>query len=249
MSAAIRDITHRKRIEAELKERAAALERSNADLEQFAYVASHDLAAPLRVVNGYVQLLARRYEGQLDSDADEFIAFTIQGVQRMQRLIEDLLAYSRVRQPGERFDAVDTRAAVDAVLGVLAREVEASGAQVVVGDLPTVQGNRTQIEQVFQNLIGNALKFTNSGPPRVDVSAHREDGAWRFSVRDHGIGIDPDKTELIFKMFQRLHTDEEFPGTGIGLPICKRIVENHGGRIAAAPADGGGTVMTFTLPA
>jgi PAS domain S-box-containing protein len=247
VSSAIRDVTERKRIEAELADRAEALARSNADLEQFAYVASHDLQTPLRAVAGFVDLLRRRYAGRLDDDADEFIELAVGGVERMQRLIDDLLAYSRVRREEARRDPVDCNAAMRDVLAALRAEIERTGAQVQVADLPTVLGARSQVDQLFQNLVGNALKFSNSRPPRVEVSAAREDGRWRISVRDNGIGIDPADADRMFRMFERLPAADDFPGTGIGLAICQRIVEAHGGEIHAAPAPGGGTVMSFTL--
>lgn len=249
VSSAIHDVTERKRTEAELKARAEALERSNADLEQFAYVASHDLSAPLRVVGGFVDLLGRRYQGQLDEDADEFIALAVDGVQRMQALIDDLLAYSRVRPLDADVGKVDCQASIHQVLRTLDEQITDAGATVTVGQLPVVRGEPTQIVQLLQNLIGNAIKFSNSQAPIVDVSAEHLDGEgrWRIAVRDNGIGIDPADSERIFKMFGRLHSDDEFQGTGIGLAICQRIVDYHGGEIAAAPAPGGGTIMSFTL--
>jgi PAS domain S-box-containing protein len=250
ISNAIRDVTERKRIEAELIDRAQALERSNADLEQFAYVASHDLQAPLRVVAGFVDLLRRRYRDQLDSDADKFIDYAVDGVERMQRLIDDLLAYSRLRIDGEKdLKPVDFNDTVEDVLADLREEISESDARVSVGDLPTVKAEPSQIGQVFQNLISNAVKFSNTEAPEVEVSAERENGMWRIDIADNGIGIDPQHRERVFEMFQRLHTPDEFPGTGIGLAICKRIVEHHGGHISADSGPGGGTVMSFTLPA
>jgi PAS domain S-box-containing protein len=249
VSYAIRDVTERKRIEAELLERAAALERSNADLEQFAYVASHDLQAPLRVVAGFVDLLRRRYGGQLDGDADSFIDHAVGGVERMQRLIDDLLTYSRVRlDVAEKLGPVDFNAAVGQVLSTLEGEIAESGAIVHVGELPIVRAEPSQISQLFQNLISNAIKFSDEAQPHVDVSAERENGSWRFAIRDNGIGIEPEHRERVFEMFQRLHTPDEFPGTGIGLAICKKIIDHHGGDIHADPAPEGGTIMSFTLP-
>jgi PAS domain S-box-containing protein len=250
VSSAIRDVTERKRIEAELVERAAALERSNTELEQFAYVASHDLQAPLRVVAGFVGILRRRYGDQLDEEAHEYIDLAIGGVERMQLLMDDLLAYSRVRREDEReLEDVDCAAAVRQVMGTLAAEIEAKDARVEVDELPHVKGDRGQVAQLFQNLIANAVKFTDGEQPLVQVTAERQDRCWRISVRDNGIGISEEHRDRVFNMFERLHTAEEFPGTGIGLAICKRIVENHGGSIVAEPAPGGGTVMAFTWPA
>jgi PAS domain S-box-containing protein len=250
VSSAIRDVTDRKRIEAELVERAAALERSNTELEQFAYVASHDLQAPLRIVAGFVGLLRRRYAGQLDDDADEYIEQAIDGVKRMQMLIDDLLAYSRVRRE-ERLEPVEFECAetVREVMTTLAEQIAAKEATVEVEPLPRLKGDPAQIAQVFQNLIGNAVKFTDVETPVVKVSAERTENLWRIMVRDNGIGIDEEHRERVFNMFERLHTTEQFPGTGIGLAICKRIVENHGGAIQAEQAPEGGTIMTFTLPA
>jgi PAS domain S-box-containing protein len=246
--SAIRDVTERQRIEAELKSRARALARSNADLEQFAYVASHDLSAPLRVVAGFVELLGRRYSGQLDEDADKFIEAAIAGVQRMQALIDDLLTYSRVGREDAHVTAVDCNVAVQDALRTLDGGISHAHPRVTVGELPTVRGGRSQIEQLFRNLIDNAVKFSDADKPLVEVSAQREEKMWRISVRDNGIGIDPSHTEQIFKMFQRLHGPGEFPGSGIGLAICKRIVDSHGGEIRADPAPDSGTIFSFTLP-
>ncbi len=256
VTSAIRDVSARKEIEAQLTERAAALERSNAalersnaDLEQFAYVASHDLSAPLRVISGFVELLRKRYEGRLDDDADEFIGHTVEGVRRMQSMIDDLLAYARVASPQAEPGRVESAEVVGRVLATLGDDIAASHADVSVDDLPAVRGEPTQVEQLFQNVIGNALKFTNSGRPRIDVSVTRQGEWWRFAVRDNGIGIDPAHAESAFQMFRRLNRPDEYPGTGIGLAICKRIVEHVGGQIGADPAPDGGTILWFTLPA
>jgi light-regulated signal transduction histidine kinase (bacteriophytochrome) len=240
--AAIRDITER-RLQTE------ALARSNEALQQFAYVASHDLQEPLRMVSSYLQLLERRYKDKLDDDAREFIGFAVDGAKRMQALINDLLAYSRVGQP----DAVHVEVALDKVasrvLEDLALTLQETGAKVTVGPLPAVRGEPSQLGQVFQNLISNALKFHRPGqPPTVEVRAHRQEGGWAITVRDEGIGLDPQYKDRIFQIFQRLHTREEYPGTGIGLAICKRIVEQHGGTIGVESRLGSGTAFTFTLP-
>ncbi len=253
-NAVVRDVTERKRYEAALRERGEALARSNAELEQFAYVASHDLQEPLRMVASYTQLLARRYEGQLDEKADKYIHFAVDGAQRMQGLINDLLALSRVGTQGKPFVAVDVRVVVDRVLRVLGRALEESGGEVVVGPLPTVTGDAGQLEQLFQNLIANALKFRRPGvAPRVEVRAERRDGAtggeWLFTVRDNGIGFEQQFAEQIFVVFQRLHSRAEYPGTGVGLAIVKKIVERHGGRIRAEGAPDQGAAFHFTLPA
>jgi PAS domain S-box-containing protein len=240
-SSIARDVTDLKRTQRQL-------ERSNAELEQFAYIASHDLQEPLRSITGFVQLLERRYQGELDDDADRFIGYIVEGVDRMQALINDLLAYSRVGRGELEREPVDTSVTVERALALLHEAVNESGAEVDVGDLPTVQGDGRALLQVFQNLISNAVKFTDGGPPRVEVSARHRSGEWRFAVADNGIGIDAAHEERIFRMFQRLHPRERFVGTGIGLSICKRIVERHGGRIWCEPRPDGGTVFRFTIP-
>ncbi len=247
-TAVLRDVTDRVRGEEELAARTEELERSNRELEQFAYVASHDLQEPLRMVASYTQLLARRYRGRLDEDAEEFIGYAVDGVTRMQALINDLLAYSRVGTRGGAPEPVDTAAVLERVLSSLGPAVEDAGATVTHGPLPTVTGDAGQLGQLLQNLVGNAVKFRGEVPPRVHVSAARGRDEWTFSVADNGIGIDPGYAERIFVIFQRLHTRAEYAGTGIGLAICKKIVERHGGRIWFEPAPGGGTVFRFTLP-
>jgi PAS domain S-box-containing protein len=236
---------------AELRVRATDLERSNADLEQFAYVASHDLSEPLRMVAGFVQLLQKRYEGRLDDDADEFIGYTVDGVNRMQALIDDLLAFSRVGRGDREPTDVDAGAVARRALDALSAPLAETGADVEIGELPTVRADERELGQLFQNLISNALKFHGDGTPRVRVTAGAEDGGaeWRFAVADNGIGIEPRHAERIFKMFQRLHGRDAYPGTGIGLAICKKIVEQHGGRIWVEPSADGGSVFKFTLPA
>jgi len=232
----------------ELQRHAAELERSNADLEQFAYVASHDLSEPLRTVSGFVGLLAKRYEGRLDPQADEYIHFAVEGVHRMRELIDDLLAYSRVGRADQSLEPVDTGALVAQILRTLTPLSEKTGGEVSVEQLPTVQGDEWQLRQLFQNLIANAVKFDGGRPPRVAVSAVREAAGWRFSVRDHGIGVDERHAERIFKVFQRLHARDEYEGTGIGLAICRRIVDLRGGRIWVQAAEGGGADFRFTVP-
>jgi PAS domain S-box-containing protein len=245
----VRDITPRKQAEERLKAAAADLARSNAELEQFAYVASHDLQEPLRMVASYTQLLARRYQGKLDEDADEFIGFAVDGARRMQDLINDLLAYSRVGTRTLQVDAVDTGRLVDGVVADLAGAIEDSGGTVARDPLPIVRGDPTQLRQLFQNLLANAVKFRGERPPEVRVTAESRAGSWAFAVRDNGIGIEPQYLERIFVLFQRLHTRVEYPGTGIGLAICKKIVERHGGRIWVESEPGRGTTFWFTLPA
>lgn len=232
----------------ELRRHAAELERSNADLEQFAYVASHDLSEPLRTVSGFVGLLAKRYEGQLDAQADEYIRFAVEGVHRMRELIDDLLAYSRVGRADQSLEAVDTGVLVAQILRTLKPQIDSAGGEVTVEPLPTVQGDEWQLRQLFQNLIANAVKFDGGRPPRVEVSAVREVAGWRFAVRDHGVGVDERHADRIFKVFQRLHARDEYDGTGIGLAICRRVVDRRGGRIWVQAAQGGGADFRFTVP-
>jgi two-component system, chemotaxis family, sensor kinase Cph1 len=231
------------------------LQRSNIELEQFAYVASHDLQEPLRMVASYTQLLARRYEGKLDADADEFIAYAVEGANRMQRLINDLLTYSRVGTRGRELAPTDSGEAFEAARANLMRAMEEAGAEVEVeGDLPVVMGDHTQLVQLFQNLIANAIKFRREGEiPRVRVGAAKrgtqssEEG-WLFWVSDNGIGMEAHYAERIFRIFQRLHArGEEYGGTGIGLAVCKKIVERHGGRIWVESEVGEGSTFYFTL--
>jgi PAS domain S-box-containing protein len=245
----IRDVTARKITDEHLRATAADLARSNAELEQFAYVASHDLQEPLRMVASYTQLLARRYKGRLDDDADEFIGFAVDGARRMQELINDLLTYSRVGTRLLELEAVDGNQLLDQVVSDLAAAIQDSGASVTRDDLPILRGDPTQLRQLFQNLIANGIKFRRPDePPRVHVSAAEEHSSWTFSVSDNGIGIEPQYQERIFALFQRLHTRAEYPGTGIGLAICKKIIERHGGQIHVASTPGRGTTFRFMLP-
>jgi signal transduction histidine kinase/CHASE3 domain sensor protein len=241
------DITERKRAEEALALKAQELARSNADLEQFAYVASHDLKEPLRAVGGCVRLLQRRYGGKLDDRADEFIHHAIDGATRMEGLIDGLLAFSRVGTRGGKFEAVECEKALDTALRNLAVAIQESDAVVSQDPLPTVSADASQMVSLFQNLIGNALKFRRVAPPRIHVRAQSDGTHWRFAVRDNGIGIDSQYFGRIFGIFQRLHTRREYPGTGIGLAICKKIVERHGGRIWVESAAGEGTTFYFTL--
>jgi signal transduction histidine kinase len=232
----------------ELQRSNIELERSNADLETFAYVASHDLSAPLRAVSGFAQLLANRYRGRLDDAADEFISHMQSSLDHMQWIIDDLLAYSRVGRAELAPERVDLDAVLADVLRNVGTDVEEARATVTHDDLPEVGGDRGQLALVLQNLIANAIKFSVPGAdPEVHVGAAREGERWRVFVRDNGIGIDPEHGERIFKMFQRLHEPEAYPGTGIGLAIVKRVVERHGGRIGVEPAPGGGSVFWFTV--
>ncbi|MBI5522155.1 MAG: PAS domain S-box protein [Desulfarculus sp.] len=241
-STIARDITERKLAQAELA-------RSNAELEQFAYVASHDLQEPLRIVTNYLQLLERRNKGRLDADAEKFITQAVKGAARMRGLIQDLLAYSRVGTRGKSLELVSAETVMEDVQANLKIAIEACGAVVTSDPLPTVRADASQLGQLMQNLVGNALKFRGTDPPRVHVSARREGGEWVFAVRDNGIGIEPQYLERIFGVFQRLHTRAEYPGTGIGLAICRRIVERHKGRIWVESRPGQGTAFYFSIPA
>ncbi len=238
----------RDEIERALAEHAEELERSNHELEQFAYVASHDLQEPLRAISGCVEILELRYAPQLDARAHELIAHAVAGVGRMHELIEDLLDYSRVRLGGA-FEPVSAETALGAALSQLESAVEKTGAVVEHGELPTVQADPTQLVQLLQNLIGNALKYRGTTAPRIKVSALRAKLMWVFAVSDNGIGIEPQYFERIFSIFQRLHTREEYPGTGIGLAICRRIVEQAGGSIWINSELGKGSTFYFSLPA
>lgn len=242
-----RDLSERRQAEEALARRGEELARSNADLEQFAYVASHDLQEPLRAVVSYLQLLERRYQGQLDERADKYIRHAVEGAHRMQALIEDLLTYSRVGRRGAAFAPTDATLALDRALTNLRSAIEASDACITVAALPSVLADRSQLTQLFQNLIGNAIKFRGAARPEVRVAAWREGGAWHFVVQDNGIGIEPEYRDRIFAIFQRLHTRDEYPGTGIGLAICRRVVERHGGRIWVESALGQGSAFHFTL--
>jgi light-regulated signal transduction histidine kinase (bacteriophytochrome) len=232
----------------ELEERNAALEASNADLEQFAYVASHDLSEPLRAVSGFAQLLGRRYRGELDEDADRYIGHIVGGVERMQGLIDDLLTYARVGADDVTPIPVDSGELVTSVVASIDGLLD-SGARVrVVEPLPLVSGDPALLRQLFQNLIANAIKFRSQAEPEIVVSASCEGALHRFSIADNGIGIDDRHAQRIFEVFKRLHARERFPGTGIGLAICKRVVERHGGRIWLDPDPASGSVFHFTLP-
>jgi signal transduction histidine kinase len=241
------DITERKQAEEQLRRTLTELERSNQELEQFAYVASHDLQEPLRMVSSYTRLLAQRYQDRLDQDARDFIGFAVDGATRMQRLIQDLLAYSRISTRGAELTLTDAGAALRAALENLQAAIRDSAAVVTHDTLPAVPADAPQLTQVFQNLVGNALKFRGETPPRVHVTAARKENEWVFSVADNGIGIDPQYFDQIFLIFKRLHPSHRYPGTGIGLALCQRIVERHGGRIWVESAPGRGSKFYFTL--
>jgi PAS domain S-box-containing protein len=236
------------RLYAQLEAANQELAYSNTELQQFAYVASHDLQEPLRMVASYTQLLARRYRGKLDSDADEFISYAVDGANRMQRLINDLLSYSRLGTQGKPLELTGSESALAQALANLQLAIAENEAVVSHDPLPTVWADETQLVQLFQNLVGNAIKFRSTQPPRIHISAEQKEREWLFSVSDNGIGIEPEYAERIFVIFQRLHSQAEYSGTGIGLAFCKRIVERHGGRIWMESQPGQGATFYFTLP-
>jgi PAS domain S-box-containing protein len=242
------DITERKRVEKELTQLTHELKRSNADLQQFAYATSHDLQVPLRVIAGFANLLAKRYKKKLDEKADEFIEYIADGARKMQMLIKDLLEYSQAGTKGKEFKPIDSSSVVEQAVSNLRAVMEESGAVVTHDNLPTVMADDIQLMSLFQNLIGNAVKYRGKEAPKVHVSAEKKENEWVFSVQDNGIGIDPIHTERIFVIFQRLHAMEEYEGTGIGLALCKKIVEHHGGRIWVQSELGKGSVFYFTIP-
>lgn len=243
-----RDITARKEAEAALVKRTEELAQSNADLERFAYVASHDLQEPLRMVSSFTQLLARRYEGRLDAEADEFIQYALGGAQTMQALIRDLLAFSQVGSQGQEKVPTPLTELVHQAWSVICFGAQEINVSLEVGDLPTLSVDPGQMTQLFRNLLGNALKFRADRPLLIEVGARREAKGWTLWVRDNGIGLDPKFKERIFVIFQRLHARDEYPGTGIGLSICKRILERHGGSIWVESVPGEGSTFFFTLP-
>jgi PAS domain S-box-containing protein len=242
------DISERKRDEIALAEFAGELSRSNAELQQFAYVASHDLQEPLRMVASYVQLLAKRYGGKLDADADEFIHFAVDGANRMKALIQDLLQYSRVNTKGKEFEATDCEEVLERELANLQLTIADSGATITHDSLPILVADGLQLGQLFQNLIGNAIKFHGDEPPQIHISVTKIDAGHHFSVKDNGIGIDPQYRERIFDIFQRLHGKDKYAGTGIGLAVCRKIVERHGGKIWVESEPGKGSVFHFIIP-
>jgi light-regulated signal transduction histidine kinase (bacteriophytochrome) len=237
----LRDVTERVRAQ-------QALERTILDLRQFAYAASHDLRTPLRSISGFAQLLQKKHTGLVDEEASHWIARIVSGANRMERLIEDLLSYARLESQDRNLVSVDCAAVVDDALQLLESEIRETRAEVTSGPLPTITGDQGQLVQLFQNLIGNAIKYHGARPPRVHVSAQRRDGAWVFSVSDNGIGIEPGQHQRIFEIFRRLHTQREYPGTGIGLAVCRRVVERHGGTIWVESEPGQGSTFRFTIP-
>ena len=248
VGAQLGQLMERTRAQENLARKAEELARSNAELELFAYVASHDLQEPLRMVASYTQLLARRYKGKLDTDADDFIGFAVDGAKRMQTLIQDLLGYSRVTTMGKPLQLTQTKAACEAALQNLQTAIKESNAVVNVGPMPDVLADKAQVAQLFQNLIGNALKYRKEGTPEIQVTARANGKEWVFSVQDNGIGIEAQYFERIFQMFQRLHTRMDYAGTGIGLAVCRKIVERHGGRIWVESQPGEGSTFLFAIP-
>jgi light-regulated signal transduction histidine kinase (bacteriophytochrome) len=243
-----RDITSRKTADAALHMAHDELARSNAELEQFAYVASHDLQEPLRMIASYTQLLGRRYGDRLEGDAKEFMAYIVDGAGRMKQLIEDLLAYSRVGTRSRNFKPVKLEAVLERARTNLRAALEESGGELTHGPLPEVEGDESQLVQLLQNLVGNALKFRGEATPRIHVSSFEKENELEIAVTDNGIGIEPQYFERIFMVFQRLHDKGQYPGTGIGLAICKKVVDRHGGRIRVESAPGRGSSFKFTLP-
>jgi PAS domain S-box-containing protein len=247
--AVVLDASERKQRERELRQRVRVLEQSNSDLEQFASIASHDLREPLRMVVSYTQLLAERYRGQLDEKADKFIGYAVQGATRMQRLIDDLLAYSRLENPGRPSLPTPVADALRDTLSDMRATIQDTAASIDYGPLPTVLVDPVQLTQLFQNLIHNAIKFRREEPPHIEVWAEPEGGMWRISIRDNGIGIEKRYHDRIFQMFQRLHERSKYEGNGIGLATARKIVERHGGTIGLTSSPGEGSTFFFTLPA
>jgi signal transduction histidine kinase len=241
------EIEDHKKTEVTLEKYLTELKRSNKELQQFAYVASHDLQEPLRMVSSFTQLLAKKYKGQLDSDADEFIKYAVDGAQRMQMLINDLLAYSRVSSRVEEFQLVDLEKAFNESLQNLKVSIDDNDARITCDSLPTIVADQSQIIQLFQNLIGNAIKFRSNETPEIHIAVEEGEDEWIFRVIDNGIGIDSQHNERIFRVFQRLHERDSYPGTGIGLSICEKIVERHGGDIWVDSKLGNGSTFSFTI--
>lgn len=235
------ELTERKKIQEEL-------ERSNADLERFAYLASHDLQEPLRMVTSFTQLLAKRYQGQLDSEADRIIGFAVDGAKRMEALIRDLLTYSRLSVQGKSFDPIKCEEVLDLTLNNLQLLIQETGTSICRNPLPTIRADESQLVQLFQNILSNAIKYRSNKPPEITVGAKAANGQWLFYFQDNGIGINPQYFGRIFDIFQRLHTREKYPGTGIGLAVCQKIVNRHGGKMWVESEPDQGSTFYFTLP-
>ncbi|UHQ98932.1 PAS domain S-box protein (plasmid) [Natrinema zhouii] len=242
------DITERREYQRKLEQTVAQLEASNERLEHFAYAASHDLQEPLRMVSSYLQLIEKRYGDALDEDGEEFLDFAIDGAARMRSMIDSLLKYSRIETQGDPFEPTDLESILDAVLADIQLQIEESGAEVSVTELPCVNGDASQLRQLFQNLLENAIEYSGDEPPTIHVDSEKRDGEWIVSVTDEGIGIDPDDQKCVFEIFQRLHSRKEYDGAGIGLALCQRIIERHGGDIWVDSEPGEGTTFSFTLP-
>lgn len=249
MLGTVQDITERKQIETKLAVLMDELLASNRDLEQFAYAASHDLQEPLRAVAGYAQLLERKYQGQLDDKADHYLVGIVDGAHRMQRLIESLLMFSRVTTKGKDAVSINSAEALEKAVKNMTTAMRTNGAEVDHGPLPTVMADEEQLVMVFQNLISNSIKFRGDDPPRIRVEAFRQGGDWQFSVSDNGVGMDTQYADRIFEIFQRLYTQADYPGEGMGLAVCKKIIERHGGKIWVESAPGEGATFLFTIPA
>lgn len=243
------EIKKRERLQAQLERYTHELERSNQDLQQFAYITSHDLQEPLRMITSYLQLLERRYKGALDSDAEDFIYYAVDGARRMQELINGLLLFSRVKTQASELQITDSQEVMEQAKHNLQLVIDESSAQIYYEELPQIMADRTQLMQLFQNLISNAIKYNDSDPPVIHIHTKHQNEEWLFSFSDNGIGFDQDQSERIFKIFQRLHSRDEYPGTGIGLAVCKRIVERHHGRIWVETQKGRGSTFYFTIPA
>ena len=246
----LRDISERKDIEQEAKDKSIALEHSNAELQSFAYAISHDLQEPLRMISSYVKLLGRRYKGKLDQDADDFINYAVDGVDRLSHMITDLLDYSRVDAHGQEQQPTQSFQILQDALANLDSAIQESGAVIDVSNLPVVMADPHQLARLFQNLISNAIKYRSPDRrPKIVLNAIRQGECWKFSISDNGIGIEPESSGRLFQLFQRLHNRQEYPGTGIGLATCKKIVEQLGGRIWIESTPGEGSIFYFTLPA
>lgn len=244
----VRNISERKDAERALAQHSLKLARSNAELEQFAYVASHDLQEPLRTIQSYLQLIERRYADVLDEAGEEFIGYAIEGAKRMRELINDLLSYARVTSRAKPLEETSSAEIVGGVVKALEASIKDNEAEIEIGELPAVMCDSGQLAQVFQNLISNALKFHGDHAPRIEVGARKNGSAWVFTVSDNGIGMDPKYADKIFTIFQRLHARGEYEGTGIGLALCKKIVERHGGKIWVESEEGSGSRFHFTIP-